>query len=244
MKRIKIKTAAIVAAIASVLVIGGGTAFAVTTTAASAKPASASNLYGCVSGSSREIVGVYTVAGNFKTCPSGSFAITVASGVNGKNGTNGAPGAKGATGATGAQGSKGDIGATGPAGSAGADGANGLTGAYYSVAKYDVGDTNGGAVATVKCKESTDVAISGGVQTLQLGTNSLGDNVPVSTSMPGVMDWSTNTPVAGSLNGWIVQFGGNSSNTSLGDPKYVDVYVLCVPGADIPVDTTYTESGS
>lgn len=50
------------------------------------------------------------------------------------------PGPQGATGATGA---KGDTGASG------AQGASGLAGSYYSVARYDVGDTNGGAVATI-----------------------------------------------------------------------------------------------
>jgi hypothetical protein len=123
-------------------------------------------------------------------------------------------------------------------------GATGLKGAYYSVAKYDVGDTDGGAIATVACKSASDVAISGGVQTLALGTNGIGNNVPVSSSFPGRMDWSNNTPIPGELSGWIVQFGGNSSTTSLGNPAYVDIYALCVPGADIPVDTTFTESGS
>ena len=58
--------------------------------------------------------------------------------------------------------------------------------------------------------------------------------MPVSSSFPGRMDWSTNTPIPGDLNGWIVQFGGDSSATSLGNPAYVDIYALCVPGADIP----------
>lgn len=119
-----------------------------------------------------------------------------------------------------------------------------LDGAYYSVAKYDVGDTNGGAVASVACKATTDVAIAGGVQTLAAGTNGLTHNVPVSSSFPGRMDWTTNTPIAGRLDGWIVQFGGNSSATDLGSPLYENIYALCVPGASIPVDTTYTESGS
>src|ERR1700758_3930570 len=69
---------------------------------------------------------------------------------------------------------------------------NGLAGAYYSVAKYDAGDTNGGAIATVACKQATDVAISGGVQTLGVDgsqadphNNGLNNNVPVSDSFPG-----------------------------------------------------------
>lgn len=171
----------------------------------------------CVTSPNRTINQVYeNVPANF-TCPNG-FAVSLSAGgkdgVNGTNGTNGT------------------------------DGANGLTGAYYAVAKYDVGDTNGGAVATVTCKLSTDVAISGGVQTLALGDNGLKNNVPVSSSFPGRMDWSTNTPKPGDLSGWIVQFGGNSGATSLGDPKYVDIYALCVPGTTIPVDNTFAESAS
>ena len=129
---------------------------------------------------------------------------------------------------------------------------SGLDGAYYSEAQYDVGDTNGGAVATVACKATTDVAISGAVQTLAVGTNGLHSNVPVSSSFPGRMDWDgpdnvsgtadDNTPFPNRLDGWIFQFGGNSSTTSLGDPKFVTLKTLCVPGADIPVVKTFVES--
>lgn len=175
--------------------------------------------------------GTHTSKGNVmlwnwdkQPCQAGTYGVTIAMGAG--------------TGIQGPAGPAGPAGATGPAG------ASGLDGAYYSVAKYDVGDTNGGAVATVACKATTDVAISGGVQTLALGTNGLTGNVPVSSSFPGRMDWSTNTPKPGDLSGWIVQFGGNSSSTSLGDPHYVDIYALCVPAATIPVDPTYSESGS
>jgi hypothetical protein len=222
-KHIKTKTVAIIAAIVSVLTIATGVGFASAAVTSTAPPPAR---IGCVYGPNRMIDQVYeNPPANFK-CPTG-FAVSLSSA--------GTTGAKGATGATGA---------TGPAGSVGATGASGLEGAYYAVAKYDVGDTNGGAVATVACKATTDVAISGGVQTLAAGTNGLSGNVPVSSSFPGRMDWSTNTPIAGRLDGWIVQFGGNSSSTSLGDPHYEDIYALCVPGADVPVDTTYTESGS
>lgn len=214
---IKTKTTAIVAAIASVLVIATGVGFASAATTSTAPPPAR---IGCVTSPNRMINQVYeNVPANFK-CPTG-FAVSLSSA-----GTTGATGPAGAVGATGAQ------------------GASGLEGAYYAVAKYDVGDTNGGAVATVACKATTDVAISGGVQTLAAGTNGLTGNVPVSSSFPGRMDWNTNTPIAGRLDGWIVQFGGNSSSTSLGDPHYEDIYALCVPGADVPIDTTYTESGS
>jgi hypothetical protein len=178
---------------------------------------------GCVSSPNRVLTSVYeNPPANFK-CPTG-FAVSLS--------------ASGTVGATGAQGPKGDTGAVG------ATGSSGLAGAYYAEAKYDVGDTNGGAVATVACKSHSDVAISGGVQTLAAGTNGLTGNVPVSSSFAGRMDWSTNTPIAGDLSGWIVQFGGNSSSTSLGDPHYEDIYALCVPSTTIPVDVTYAESGS
>jgi hypothetical protein len=216
-KHIKTKTAAIVAAIVFVISTAFGVGFASAAVTSTAPPAAR---IGCVASPNRTLTQVYeNVPANFK-CPTG-FPVSLST-----------------AGTTGAEG------ATGPAGPVGATGASGLEGAYYAVAKYDVGDTNGGAVATVACKATTDVAISGGVQTLAAGTNGLAGNVPVSSSFPGRMDWSTNTPIAGRLDGWIVQFGGNSSSTSLGDPHYEDIYALCVPGADIPVDTTYTESGS
>ena len=136
--------------------------------------------------------------------------------------------AKHVRGPVGLQGAKGD------------KGANGLAGAYYALAKYDVGDTNGGAIATVACSNPTDVAISGGVRTIGLGTNGIANNVPVSSSFPGRMDWSTNAPKDGRLDGWIVQFGAEVPDNH---PKFVNIYALCVPGADVPVVTTYTESG-
>jgi hypothetical protein len=147
----------------------------------------------------------------------------------GKDGTNGLPGARGP------KGDKGDPGAAGD---------SYLQGAYYSVANYDVGDTNGGAVATVACKLPTDTAISGGVQTLDAGTNGLQNNVPVSSSFPGRMNWDTNTPRPNRLDGWIVQFGGNSSSADLGSPHFVKVWALCVPGLNVPVQQTYSESGT
>jgi len=119
----------------------------------------------------------------------------------------------------------------------GPKGDSGLQGAYYSVAFYDVGDTNAGAIATVACKLPTDTAVSGGVQVMDYH-----NNTPVSSSLPGRMDWSTNTPKADRLDGWIVQFGGNAGTTSDKDPQSVKIWALCVPGASIPVKTTYVQS--
>jgi hypothetical protein len=181
-------------------------------------------------------------------------------GTNGTNGTNGAPGLKGDPGTPGAQGNQGNPGAEGakgPKGDTGLRGETGLTGskgdkgdkgddymagAYYSVAFYDVGDTNAGAIATVACKSVTDTAISGGVQVLGLDADANGRNTPVSSSFPGRMDWSTNTPRPNRLDGWIVQFGGNAGATSDKDPAKTKIWALCVPGLNVPVVATYTQS--
>ena len=151
--------------------------------------------------------------------------------------TGGASGATGAKGATGAQGPKGD------------KGANGLLGAFYATAFYNVGDTNAGAIATVACDPTSTAftAISGGVQVLGIG-DTQGEieaansrNTPVSSSFPGRMDWSTNSPKPNRLDGWIVQFGGNAGATSDKDPVKVKVWALCVPDTSLPVVQTYSE---
>jgi hypothetical protein len=83
------------------LIIGTGVASA---TVLSAAPAAGNyTLYGCVSGTTRTLEHVYTVASNFKTCPSGSFAVAFNS-----------TGPKGATGATGKTGPAGPAGASAP----------------------------------------------------------------------------------------------------------------------------------
>jgi len=119
----------------------------------------------------------------------------------------------------------------------GPKGDNGLAGAYYSVAYYDVGDTNASAIATVACKNETDTAISGGVQVLGLDAGANSRNTPVSSSFPGRMDWTTNSPKANRLDGWIVQFGGTDNA-----PEKTKIWALCVPNLDLPVVQTYTES--
>jgi hypothetical protein len=176
-----------------------------------------------------------------------------ATGSQGPQGLTGVQGPQGLTGTSGAQGSKGDSGSQGPQGLTGVQGPQGLTGpqgpkgdagtpgdsyldgAYYSVAYYDVGDTNGGAIATVACKAPSDTAISGGVS-----TDDYTKTVPVGQSFPGRMDWNTNTPKPNRLDGWIVQFASQNGSA----PEKVKVWALCVPGPNIPVETTYTESGS
>ena len=154
----------------------------------------------------------------------------------------GQQGAAGPHGHAGAQGPKGDSGADGPKGD---KGDSGLTGAFYATAFYNTGNTNAGAIATVACDadpaKTNYVAISGGVQVLGLDEGANSRNTPVSSSFPGRMDWNTNTPKPGRLDGWIVQFGGNAGATSDKDPAKVKVWALCVPGASIPVNPTFQQ---
>jgi hypothetical protein len=145
-------------------------------------------------------------------------------GVNGRDGvtltSKGDKGDAGENGRDGAQGAKGDT------------GSNGMLGAYQAVAKYNAGDTNAGAIATVACKNPNDTAISGGVK--------VGDpskNTPVSSSFAGRMDWSTNQPKDGRLDGWIVQFGGGVA------PETADVFAVCVPNLHVDTHVTYSQNG-
>jgi len=147
----------------------------------------------------------------------------------------------GEKGDTGAAGPQGVAGPEGPAGPQGETGSNGMLGAYYAVANYNAGNTNAGAIASVACSNVTDVAISGGVQTLGLDGTPLDNNTPVSSSFPGRMDYSTNTPRPDRLDGWIIQFGGNAGPVSDVAPLRVKVYALCLPGQDIPVVETFRQ---
>ena len=52
------------------------------------------------------------------------------------------------------------------------------------------------------------------------------------------MDWDTNTPKPGRLDGWIVQFASQNGSA----PEKVKVWALCVPGLQVPVNQTYTQS--
>lgn len=94
---------------AAVLAGGGGVAYALTASSSSVPKPGNYVIYGCVSGSTRTLEHVYTVAANFKGCPSGSFAVAFnstgprgATGAAGKNGTNGKNGANGTNGTNGA----------------------------------------------------------------------------------------------------------------------------------------------
>lgn len=162
--------------------------------------------------------------------------------LKGQTGARGVQGPTGATGPVGPAGSTGPTGSTGSTGPTGPQGASGLTGAYYSVAYYDVGDTNAGAIATVACNAQTDVAISGGVQVLGLNASADAGDTPISSSFPGRMDFAAGIPKSGRLDGWIVKFGGFAGTTADKAPEKTKIWALCVPGANIPVSTTYVES--
>jgi hypothetical protein len=167
------------------------------------------------------------------TGPAGPAGLVGAKGDKGDAGASGAQGPKGDKGDTGASGPQGPKGDKGDKGDTGAAGDSYLDGAYYSVGYYDVGNTNGGAIATVACKAQTDTAISGGVS-----TDDYTKSVPVGQSLPGRMDWSTNTPKQGRLDGWIIQFASQNGSA----PEKVKVWALCVPGLHVPVNQTFTQS--
>jgi hypothetical protein len=160
-------------------------------------------------------------------------------GAKGETGPAGEDGAAGTAGPAGLKGEKGDAGSAGVKGDKGEAGPSGLEGAFYSVAYYDKGDTNEGAIATVSCDADDAasqgyIAISGGVQTIGVG-----DSTPVASSFPGRMEWSTNTPKPGRLDGWIVQFAGAPGKA----PHKVKVWALCIKKTtDVPVKQTYTQS--
>jgi collagen triple helix repeat protein len=206
-----------------------------------------------VAGTAKLITGSQIASGTIKLAHLNSSAKKS---LKGEHGATGAQGPIGAQGPVGPQGATGSAGAQGPKGNTGADGAKGdkgdkgdseLTGAFYATAFYNAGDTNEGAIATVACDADpakTDyVAISGGVQVLGLDAGANSRNTPVSSSLPGRMDWNTNAPKPGRLDGWIVQFGGNAGATSDKAPEKIKVWALCVPGASIPVHQTFLQVG-
>lgn len=153
------------------------------------------------------------------------------------------PGTNGATGSVGPKGADGAPGPVGPKGDKGDTGDAVMAGSYYAIAYYNVGDTNGGAIASVGCKAETDTAISGGTS-----TDDYTKTVAVGQSFPGRMDWDgadniagnadDNTPKPNRLDGWVVQFASQTAKA----PEKVKVWALCVPGLSIPTSTMYTES--
>lgn len=157
----------------------------------------------------------------------------------------------GTRGPIGPQGPKGDTGQQGPKGDKGDKGDSGFAGAFYSVEKY-TGPVGVGAIATAACdpNDATHsqkfVAISGGVQDTDSGTDmtSSSTQLAVAASFPGRMDYSTFTPLANRLDGWIVQFAHAQGATQ---DNNLAVWALCVPasdfGASVPVVVNSTTTG-
>jgi hypothetical protein len=167
-------------------------------------------------------------------CPNGDVQATL--------NAQGAVGPQGPQGPAGPQGKQGPQGIPGPAGKAGTNGTNGtdgLAGAVYRYNNYPSGISPGG-IATVECGDTdavseTYIAVAGGVEvgsgsgfptTSDLASTS--QSLPVAASFPGVVDWNTNSPDPGRLDGWIVQteVGYDANDTS------ATVWALCVPAAD------------
>lgn len=135
------------------------------------------------------------------------------SGANGTNGVNGAPGVNGKDGI---------------AGPAGKDGLNGVSG--YEVMTWDYDNVGPGGIATVACSSQSKVAISGGFHTRN-GVTDMSGNMPalsngsgIVSSFPGRMDWTTNTPKPGRLDGWIMRFNDKPAGA-------VTLYVVCITAA-------------
>lgn len=147
--------------------------------------------------------------------------------VEGAQGPAGANGAQGAQGAQGPAGPQGIPGAPGPAGPAGTSG--------YEVSYYDYeigpsyGGAGGGAIATAACSSETEVATGGGYILGDIAINAnpntaLTDGWTVVASMPGRMDWSTNTAKPGRYDGWIVRLNAPSGAPAIS----MKVYVVCM----------------
>ncbi|HWL99664.1 MAG TPA: hypothetical protein VNP20_20145, partial [Nocardioidaceae bacterium] len=127
----------------------------------------------------------------------------------------------------------------------GVDGEDGIAG--YEVRTYDYilgGAREGhdgvpssytgagdGAIATVACSSEDKVALGGGVQFSGLhggsmvtdGQQAVAESWSLVDSFPGRMDWSTNIPKPGRLDGWIVRLN-SAENAPSTD---VTVWVTC-----------------
>lgn len=187
------------AAIAA-LALGTGGGYALAATLA-AKTAPASNIYGCVSGSSRTLEHVYTVAGNYKACPKGSFAVTVASGK------------------TGPAGPKGATGKTGPTGPTGPAGVEAVTVPFNNVSADDPQSLAPGAEGTYIATCSSDqVDFSGGYSLSS-------PDLQVLQSKPTWYGLSNPTPTTTPASGWEVIVKNTGSTTLTG--QLVNDWAVC-----------------
>lgn len=114
------------------------------------------------------------------------------------------------------------------------------TGTVYRVAHYANG-AGGTAVATVACadtdgKSQKYIAVAGGVQVIDAdGDSTFGNDnaVAVADSFPGRMDWDTNSPKPGRLDGWVVRWGDDTKSM-----PQVNVWAVCMKkGDDVQVQT-------
>ena len=140
-----------------------------------------------------------------------------------QTGPQGAPGLQGVPGEDGAPGAPGEDGAPGAPGEDGQNGQDGVSG--YEVRSYDYAIVSGGGIATMTCPVGK-VALGGGYWLKDEGVMTNGTTVI--RSMPGVMDWTTNSPkTTGDLlvdsRGWIVQVN-KPANVN---PGAMTVYVTC-----------------
>jgi hypothetical protein len=171
--------AAVVAGTAVIVLAGGGTALALTASSP-ARTAPPGSVYGCVSGSTRVLERVYTVAGNFPGCPAGSFAVTVES----------VAGPKGAAGAQGPAGAQGKTGPAGPAGPVGSAGASNVTSVTATTTVTDWPESSGWA--TDNFTRQLDVTVEGQVNNSHCG------GAPVCYAVFGtITDNGTTTTVDG-----------------------------------------------
>lgn len=103
-------------------------------------------------------------------------------------------------------------------------------GTVYRVAHYANG-AGGTAVGTVACADTNHrsmkyVAIAGGMQIIDADGDQTfaNDNaVAVADSFPGRMDWSTNSPKPGRLDGWVIRWGNAAESAA-----QVNVWAVCM----------------
>ena len=118
----------------------------------------------------------------------------------------------------------------------GKNGDDGLAGAVYRVANYTNG---GGGRATVACADGEQAsqnftAIAGGARVEVPGAGTATE--PVTSSFPGRMNWDTNLPKPGRLDGWVVYFGEGAAPST--DNGVLEIWALCVPNDNIPTQVT------
>lgn len=138
----------------------------------------------------------------------------------GPTGAMGAQGPAGPAGADGSDGARGLQGPAGPAGSNGSDGKDGVSG--YEVRSWDYSLVSGGGWADMGCTKDSGKFPLGGGYNWKDEAVAMERGLSVVTSMPGRMNWSTNTPDA-TKPGWIIR-PNKPANVN---PGALTVYVIC-----------------